>query len=339
MRKIALSLAVLGASLLAVLYTAPAHAVGAQSRVWVAFNGVAGSGTCSTPATACTTFAYAISQAASGGEVNCVTSGEFGPVTINWPITIDCKGVYAGIEPGSGVSGITVDITTNGGAGAVTIRGLNIDGVSAGTSGTSGITISAATTVNIEDVTITNFAGTNSGIYDGRSTGGTYLVIKNTTIRNIGYAGIWANGSGTPIPVVTLENVLSTGNGYGVLAGNTEGQSNDNVGISRSVLSGNTYGVYAGATADVLVDYTVITGNGIGVSGAGNAGSAGPGGPIGPFTVIIANSDIYFNTKGIDTTSGATGVVSYGTNKIYGNGSAGYIPDIGGAITYDHGQQ
>ncbi len=339
MRKIALSLAVLGASLLAVLYTAPAHAVGAQSRVWVAFNGVAGSGTCSTPATACTTFAYAISQAASGGEVNCVTSGEFGPVTINWPITIDCKGVYAGIEPGSGVSGITIDITTNSGAGAVTIRGVNIDGVSAGTSGASGITIQAATTVNVEDVTITNFGGGavgNSGIYDGRGTGGTYLTVKNTTVRNIGNVGVWANATGTPNNVVTLENVLVTGGANdGVVAA-----ANNNVGISRSVVSGNAFaGVNAQANSNVLVDYTVITANGIGVVGVGNAGSAGPGGPIGPFTVIIANSDIYFNTTGIDNASGFTGVVSYGTNKIYGNGSPGYAPDIGGIVTYDHGQQ
>ncbi len=341
MRKIALSLAILGASLLAVLSTAPAHAgPGTEPRVWVAFNGVANSGTCSTPATACTTFAYAISQAASGGEVNCVTSGEFGAVTINWPITIDCHGLYAGIEPGSGVSGITVDITTNGGAGAVTIRGLNIDGVSAGTSETtSGITINTATTVNIEDVTITNFgggAGGNNGIYDWRGTGGTQLVVKNTTVRNIGNVGIWANATGTPNNVVTLENVLVTGGANdGVVAA-----ANNNVCISRSVVSGNAFaGITAQANSNVLVDYTVITANGIGVRGVGNAGSAGPGGPYGPFTVILANSDIYLNGTGIDNTSGFTGVLSYGTNKINFNGSPGYEPDIPGPVTQDHGLQ
>ncbi len=331
MRKIALSLAILGASLLAVLSTAPAHAgPGTEPRVWVAFNGVANSGTCSTPATACTTFAYAISQAASGGEVNCVTSGEFGAVTINWPITIDCHGLYAGIEPGSGVSGITVDITTpSSGAGDVTIRGLNIDGQ--GSSG-DGITITAATTVNIEDVTVSNFA--ENGINDHRTSNSvptTYTFVKNSVMRNNEQSGIVAESVTTNY--VTLENVLSTGNGYGVYVASRD------VGISRSVLSGNATAGVTAVGGNVLVDYTVITGNGTGIQAYGSAGSNGPGGAIGPFTVIIANSDIYFNTTGIDNASGATGVVSYGTNKIYGNGSPGYAPDIGGAITYDHGQQ
>ncbi len=310
MRKIALSLAVLGASLLAVLYTAPAHAVGTQSRVYVAFNGNDSNAPCNVPTSACKTFQTAVNNTVSGGEVTCLTSGEFGPATITWPVTIDCTGVYAGIEPGSGVSGITINITGFLGAGVVTIRGVNIDGINAGTSGTSGITIFAiATTVNIEDVTIKNFAGSNSGIYDGRSAGGTQLVVKHTAVQDNNFggtgAGIWSNASGgggtpsTPANNVTLEDVLVTGNFNGIVA-----DSQNNITVSRSVVSGNTTGIN-GNNGTVLLESTKVGANGTGI--------IANGGIIG-----IANSDISFNTTAFTGTT-----YSYANNRVFGNGSIG----------------
>jgi hypothetical protein len=86
-------------------------------------------------------------------------------------------------------------------------------------------------------------------------------------------------------------------------------------------MSANTTGVAAASGATVLVDDTEIVGNVTGIiSGAAGA-------------MILANSDIYFNGTGITGT-----VYSYGTTRIYGNGTQGSIPVVGPATT-DHGEQ
>ena len=86
MRKIALSLAVLVATVLAMSSTAPTHAQGTNAVSFVASNG---SGSTCTQAAPCLTFAAAVAATQSGGEVTCLTSGSFGAISITYPITID----------------------------------------------------------------------------------------------------------------------------------------------------------------------------------------------------------------------------------------------------------
>ncbi len=303
MRKIALSLAILGTSLLPVLCTAPAQAQ-PFNRTWVSNTGN-DSAACSVTAP-CLTFAGAYNKTSSGGEINCLTPGGFGTVTIEMSITIDCHNEFASIQQGGISTVIVIDVA----GGVVTLRNINFDGL---TTTSSGIIINSALTVYIEDAMIMNFA--NSGILDEPTGGGTRLFVKNSIIQNNGGPGVVAKAGATN--AVVLENVHLVGNGYGVAAA-----TGNNVVVSRSVVSGNaTAGVEADPGAQVSVDNTEITHNiGYGIEAFG--------------TITLANSDIVFNSTGI---SGAT--VSYGNNRIFGNPSAGPAPTRIGAVSTDYGQQ
>jgi hypothetical protein len=253
----------------------------------------------------CLTFAGAVAKTSAGGEINCLTPGSYGAVIISIPVTIDCHDESASIQQG----GVDNVLLINAPGAVVTVRNLTLDGL---TTATDGLIINAASTVYLEDLTIANFA--QNGILDNRTSGGTSLLVKNTTLlNNAGAASVALTGTGT---TTVLENVRSVGNTYGVQAvtGNT-------VVVSRSVMSANTTGVAAASGATVLVDDTEIVGNVTGIiSGAAGA-------------MIIANSDIYFNGTGIIGT-----VYSYGTTRIYGNGSPGTAPIVG-PVTSEHGQQ
>jgi len=56
----------------------------------------------------CLTFAGALSKTAAGGEIDCLDAGNFGTVTINKAITIDCAGGGGGITIPNGGNGINV---------------------------------------------------------------------------------------------------------------------------------------------------------------------------------------------------------------------------------------
>ncbi len=301
MRKIALSFALLAMMLLTVLYAAPAHAQ--NTRSWVSNTGN-DSAACSVTAP-CLTFTGAYNKTNAGGEINCLTPGDFGRVSIARSITIDCHEVFASaLTPGT--NGFIIAAS----GGVVTLRNLNIDGVGSGSF--DGISIQAASTVYIEDVVVTGFL---NGIDDTRSGGGTRLFIKNSTIRNNTGSGVLARAAATN--AVVLENVHSLGNNYGVAAA-----TGNNVVVSRSVISGNaTAGVEADSGAQVFVDNTEITHNiGYGIEAFG--------------TVVLANSDIRYNSAAISGTP-----VSYGNNRIFGNPEASPAPAPIGAVSNNDGQQ
>jgi hypothetical protein len=251
----------------------------------------------------CKTFAGAIAKTGTGGQINCLDPGGFGAVTITISITIDCHEVY-----GSVLVFATNGININAPGGVVTLRNLNFDGFG---SGLSAINIVAATTVNVEDVMIMGF--TKYGVADTRTGGGTFLSVKNTTVRNVSISGIAIGGSGNS---VVVDKVHSVRNAYGIAIGN-----GNSVMANRSVFSLNsTAGVETDVGARLNVDNSVINNNGTGVIAGG--------------TIRLANSDIAFNTTGI---SGAP--LSFGNNRISGNGSAGNAPVAAGGASTELGQQ
>jgi hypothetical protein len=82
--------------------------------------------------------------------------------------------------------------------------------------------------------------------------------------------------------------------------------------VNDCVIAGNTTGgvVTLAATAEVNIDNCVISGNSIGISNGGG-------------TIRLSNSDIAFNTTGLSGT-----VLSFGNNRISGNGSLGTAPTL-----------
>jgi hypothetical protein len=290
-RRVALSLAVLAALLLPALYAASACASNYHS--WVSHNGSDNNACIET--SPCATFGAALVLTVDGGEISCLDSGSFGQFTITVPVIIDCTGTVATPNGDNTHTCNANGIVINAPGKVVTLRGLNVTGVVfGGCNDTNGILIQAATAVYIEDCVVESFP--QKGILDTRTTGLTKLAIKNTIVRNNGSAGIVA--AAAPKNSVVLENVHSVGNTYGIAIA-----TGNNVVVDHSVMSGNAIaGIEADPGAQVVVDTTKISHNvSYGVFALG--------------TVTLANSDISFNTSSI---SGTT--MSYGNNRIFGNG-------------------
>jgi hypothetical protein len=297
MKKIVLSLAVLSAILLPALCAAPARAF----STWVSRFGD-DTNVC-TPVAPCKTIAHALIQAGTGGEVICLDAGGFGTgFTITKSVTIDCSKVMETSTFLDGSISCTDAITINAPGSVVTLRGLKLDGRFFFCAG-NGIVIQAASSVSIEDCVIERFP--QKGIVDLRTTGLTWLTIKNTIVRYQETAGIVV--AAAPRNAVVLENVHSIGNTYGLAVA-----TGNNVVIANSVMSQNTIaGIEADPGAQVFVDTTRISHN-------ANYGIYAVG------SVTLANSDIAFNNSSI---SGAT--MSYGNNRIYGNGPGDAPTPIG----------
>jgi len=301
MRKIALSIAILGATLIPVFYTAPAHAQ--ATRTWI--SGVGDDANPCSRTAPCKTWAGAISKTAAGGEIDALDPGGFGAVTITKSITLDGGGGQVASVLTSGTNGITV---AAGATDVVILRNLRFDGLlgngsNPSNAGINGINFTSGLKLIIDNCDIFGFKA--AGISDSAT--GSFMAVRNTTISNVLGTGVTvaaSSGGGAPNGVV-LENVHVRGANFGVAVG-----SGNNVTLSRSVVSNaSSAGVEADSGGQLFVDYTEITNNTVGVQAFG--------------TIVLGNSDISFNSTGI---SGATS--SYGNNRIFGNTSPGTTPTV-----------
>jgi Right handed beta helix region len=289
--------------------SAPAHAQ--ATRTWV--SGVGSDADPCSRTAPCKTFAGAISKTAINGIINCIDSGAYGNVTIIHSVTIDCHDVFASVLAGQdAVNGIIINVAAGDPKDpwrTVRLRNIDIAGVGIGA---AGVSIISAAAVIIEDGAVTGF--TKQGIIDTRTEGGTTLAIKNTVVANNAGSGVSAGGQNNN---VVLDNVHSIKNSYGVSISKT-----NTVAINRSVLSNNvTAGVEADSGASMLMDGSVASYNGVGISASGGA-------------VAFGNSDVTFNSTAI---SGAT--TSFGNNRIFANTAAGTPPTPAGAAAPALGQQ
>jgi len=194
MRKIALALAILGTTLTATLFTAPAHAQ--ATRTWV--SGVGDDANQCSRTAPCKTWAGAISKTAPGGEIDALDPGGFGAVTITKSITLDGGGGQVASTLASGLNGIVIQAAATD---FVTIRNLRIFG--AGTTlGTNGIRVTAAAQVTIDNCDIYEFS--NNGI-DVETSATTLVAVRNTTLRNNGANAVFA-ASPSGFAVVQVSN-------------------------------------------------------------------------------------------------------------------------------------
>jgi PASTA domain len=139
-------------------------AFGQATRTWVSSNGN-DLDPCSVTAP-CRTFAGAIGKTFIGGEINALTDGGFGTVTITKSITIDGAAHHSSILS-SGTTGVSIRIPENANDPhrRVVLRNLSINGTGAsGTVGTNtglfGVNVNneGAETVELENVRIANFS-------------------------------------------------------------------------------------------------------------------------------------------------------------------------------------
>jgi hypothetical protein len=181
MNKLRITIQGLTVCLLLVAASSFAHAQ--STRTWV--SGVGDDlNPCSRTAP-CKTFSGAISKTATGGEISVLDPGGFGALTITKAITVDGTSVAGGVLA-SGISGITVNITTNLASDNVVLRHLEINGVSA-VGGFHGIRFLDGNSLVVEDCKIQNFTGAGISVTTAANS---FALVRNTVISNCTVAGV-----------------------------------------------------------------------------------------------------------------------------------------------------
>jgi hypothetical protein len=291
MRKLIL----LCVSLCSMVLLFTASPVRAQSVLWIAASGNDGNACGQT--TPCATFQGAINKG-SVAQINCLTSGNYGAITITASITIDCGTGNIGTMSVTGSSNNAITINTSS-AATIVLRHLSLNGNNSATVGINTTTFASGTLV-IEDCTIQGFAA--DGIFFEPSAGRGLLQVSDSRVFNNGF-GIVVFPDNNQIASVTLNRVELTGNSFqgldliggGVVAGT----------MRDSVVAANTQvGVFARASQ---VFFTVEESS------------------------IVANL-----TTGIQTNS-AGAVVNVGASTIGGNGT-GIMPSSGSLISFGNNQ-
>ncbi len=141
---------------------------------------------------------------ASGGVVDVLGPGFYGPVTIAKPITLLGHG-WAAISADSGGAAITVT------ASPVTISGVQLDG---GGSGGSGIAFTGAGQLTVLDSVATHFTSDGISVAPPASAA-SYLTLRNVVVTNNAANGIGIHAQTSNI-TVSGENVTASGNDTGV---------------------------------------------------------------------------------------------------------------------------
>jgi hypothetical protein len=303
MRRLAFLALVVGL-LLPFLASVPAHAQ--ATRTWV--SGVGDDANPCSRTAPCKTFAGAISKTVAFGEINCLDPGGFGAITITKSITLNCSSTIGSVLV-AGTNGIVISAAVTD---KIVLRNIQIQGLAGtATPGLNGVRILTAASVSIENCVITQFS--QAGIADARTAGNTQLFVRNTIISQNGGSGI--SGTATAPNRMIVDGVEAVGNLFGIAAGN-----GNSVMITRSAISGNTTGIEADPGGAINVDSSSITGNGTGVQSTSN--------------IRLSNSDVSFNTTGFN---GAA--ISYGNNRMLGNGTFGTSLTAAGGVVNNLGEQ
>ncbi len=265
----------------------------------------------------CKTWAGAISKTAPGGEIDALDPGGYGTVTITKAMTLDGGGSLASILA-SGTNGININAGTSD---VIEIRNLSING---GTTGVTGINITAALQVFVEHCVIFEFrssASAGRGINDARTTANARLYVLDTEIKNNSVHGIQVGTDAGFVSTVsaTLDNCRLLGNTLsGIFAG-----GGTRLAIRHSTINGNgNVGVQvsqsSGGTTEAAIASSVLSLNSIGLF-------AGSGASITRISDVTITNNISAGTS----FSGGT-IESFGNNNIRGNG--GGLPGNGQGI-------
>ena len=207
--------------------------------------------TCSISAP-CATFASAITKTSAGGEIDVLTSGSYGAITISEPVTIYASGVNAVIDF-TGSEGVYID-NTSATAGPVVLHGLDINGESTGSDAVFEVGTSEASPVYIEDCDLYGFADIGVGVGDeGTSLASNSVTVENSTI-NGGTLGVRTSqtsplySASSPDQVVLDNDVIENASSAGVFTRGSAGQ----LVADHDLIEDNAVGFEAGHGAGEL---------------------------------------------------------------------------------------
>jgi hypothetical protein len=284
MTRVTISHLIAGALVSLCLATAPAWAL--NDHTYVSGKGV-DTGICTTPATACRTFAFAIAQTAASGQIIALDAANYGPVSITKSISI--------VADGGGPAGIFINtgtaIAINAGpSDIVNLRGLTLDGSGTADTGITNQVTSLATvgvSVTITDCFIRHFKGDGifladtrfyisntvssdnqgTGLLIGGDFGNSGVVDHFTASRN--NIGISMAAKSSPADVTIVDSVMALNASDGLDVGFTQVFATATARLAGSVVTKNNgtgVNIFLGSKAFSYGD-NEINGNGTDVSG------------------------------------------------------------------------
>jgi hypothetical protein len=280
------------------------------SRTWV--SGVGDDVNPCSRTAPCKTWAGAFSKTAAGGEIDALDSAGYGVLTINKAITIDGgPGNNASIATGASIGFNVVAAATD----RVLLRNVTINGMG---SGTTGIKITSAKSVTIENVSITGMvSGVARGIDAQCNSACRVLVIRSRVDHSGGIGMVF---QGTVAGAVTAEVVDSSSSNnasHGIFAANGANVTLTNVVSSENAIDGLV--VDNNNTRVSVLDSTFVNNTAAGVQ-AGTAAAV-------TATVGLSRTIISGNTPGVQFSGGI--VQTHQNNAIRRN-----TPDLsGGALS------
>jgi hypothetical protein len=291
-----------------------ASPVRAQAVMWVANNG--NDANACIPTSPCLTFQGAINKG-SVAQINCLTSGNYGAVTITASITIDCGTGNIGeivITPFD-TAGIGI---SSGAPVTIVLRHLSINGGGTTVVGMAGIDATgfASGTLIVEDCMIQGFHG-GYGINFVPNTGRGLLHVANSLIFDNIFGVVVAPQAGQ-IATVSFNGLESRANssigvalgGNGTVAGT----------MRDSVVGGNGQQGVSAFSSQVF--FTVEESSLVANLSAGLITNS-PGS-----VVNVGNSTIGANSIGVDAVHGS--IISFGNNQMSANGSNGNFTSTAG---------
>jgi hypothetical protein len=281
-----------------------ASPVRAQNVSWVSPTGNDTNQPCG-ETTPCATFAGAIHPGVV--QINCLASGNYGPVTLTTSMIIDCGTGNIGNVAKAEIGNTSINLDSPSAPITVVLRHLSFNGGAIVTNAVGSATTFSSGTVVIEDCTIHGYTGAaiNFQPQNGR---GSLQVLNSEVFNNA--TGISVSPASGQIASVTLDHVTISGNsqsglvlGGGVVAGT----------MSNSIVVSNTVdGVLANAVQVFFtVDQSIISTN---LSSGIHTNSAG-------VVLNVGATTIGGNGTGVRASSGS--LISFGNNQISANGLNG----------------
>ena len=294
------------AVMLSLAFGAPAHAL--PNRVWVSGHGVDAAG-CGAPGGPCRSLQYAHDNSvAAGGEIDILDPAGFGPVTITKSLSIVNDGVgTAGVNQGTaGLNAITINA---GATDAVTLRGLNVDGLGVAQ---NGIAIFSAGAVTIANCVVRHFADPSGGAILAREASGTLiLAVSDVTASDNAGSGIYLDPQTTASVVGLISRTAANRNatGFAFQGAQTVGQVLVTMAASAA-FENSSPGIYVEGSfynVSVMLDAVVASANADGLLAVSKA------------IVEIRRSTFTQNSIGL-MIGALSKVFSYGDNAINSNG-------------------
>jgi hypothetical protein len=273
----------------------------AQNVLWVASNG-SDANVCS-QTSPCLTFQGAINKG-SVAQVRCLTSGNYGAVTIAASITIDCGTGNVGTVSVTSSHAIVINTAS---AATIVLRHLSLNGNNSASHGINGSSFASGTLV-VEDCTIQEFANGTGIVFQPSAGRGSLQVSDSRILKN--FKGIFLEPLNSQIASVTLNRVELTGNltdGIDLLGSTVAGTMRDSV-----VGANGVNGVFAQASQVFFtVEESSLVANltaGIQTQSAGSV-------------VNVGASTIGANGTGVLPSAGS--IISFGDNHMSDNGTDG----------------